>query len=59
MQHDGVCDLCFNLGLIAGLIAEYPNKFVWKRWQTQRFVHVYVRQISLRTLHAERASLSA
>ena len=31
-----------------GLIAEYPNKFVWKRpatrmWlQTQRFVHVYV-----------------
>ena len=21
-----------------GLIAEYPNKIVWKRWQTQRFV---------------------
>ena len=25
-----------------GLIAEYPNKFIWKRWQTQRFVRLYV-----------------
>ena len=27
---------------VGGLIAEYPNKFVCKRWQTQRFIIRYI-----------------
>ena len=33
-----VSKLEFRVLVELGLIAEYPNKFVGKRWQTQRFV---------------------
>ena len=33
-----------------GLIAEYPNKFVCKRWQTQRFIIRYI--INVKRWHA-------